>query len=610
MAGIQITGLASGLDWQNIISELMTAARAPETQWKAQQTTEQSQISSLGTLNTDLTSFQDAAEAMSAGTTFSSCTAAVGDPSSGWTATAAAGTNLGQYNFNVSQLATTSITTGAPNVGSAISSSADVSGVTIGTMNVGIPITAGFFTVDGAQVTISTGDSLQDVLNNIGTDTSNAVSASYDPKTDTIKLASTTTPATPIILGAQNDTSNFLSATALYNNAAVNTGTVSSANALGSVALGATIADSGLKLPVTDVDTSGNGTFAINGVSIAFNVNTDTLQNLLQRIDNSSAGVTATFNNANSQFSLTNNSTGAAGISVSESSGGLLAAMGLNSSGTTFTEGKNAEFSINNSSTFTSASNNLDASVDGISGLTVTATSTGPQTVNVATDTSNISSAINNLISAYNTVQTYITSQTQTTTNANGTVSTNPLSGNQDITSMQTDLQNIMFNSVSGMTGGINSLDSIGIGFTGTSPLLSVLDSSQLNSAIQENPAKINQLFTNYPDGLVAQLDKYITNATGPDGVIFTESTDLTSQSNTITTQISTLESQLTQQQAQLTTEFTNMETAESQYQSEITTLNSVLGTSSSSSSSSGSTTASTEASANANASSSSTTAA
>ena len=605
MAGIQITGLASGLDWQNIVTELITADRAPEAQWKAQQSTDQTEIASLATLKTDLTALQTAGDALSTGTTFTACTATVGDATSGWSASAAAGTNLGQYTFNVTRLATTSVTTGSANVGSAISSSSDVSGVTIGTMNVATPITAGVFTVDGAQVTVAQSDSLQDVFDNIAKATNNAVTASYDPGTDSIKLSSTTTPATPIVLGAANDTSNFLSATALYNNG---TGAISSANALGSVALNATIADSGLKLPVTDVDSSGNGTFSINGVSIKFNVNSDTLQTIMGRINNAGAGVTATFNNANSQFTLTNNSTGNTGISVSESSGGLLQAMGLNSTAT-LSQGKNAEFTINGSSPFTSATNNLDASVDGINGLTVNATSTGPQTVSVATDTSGISDAVNTLVSAYNTVQAYITSQTETTTNSNGSISTNPLSGNQDITGMQTDLQNLMFNSVSGMTGSITSLDSIGIGFTGTSPLLTVQDSSKLSSAIQNNPAAVAQLFTGYPNGLVAKLDTYVNNATGSSGVISVESTDLTQQSNTITTQISTLESQLTQEQAQLTTEFTNMETAESQYQSEEATLTAVLnGGTASSGSSSTSSTASTEQSANANASASSST--
>ena len=270
MAGIQITGLASGLNWQNIVTELVNADRAPETQWKANQTKDQNQISSLATLNTDLTALQTAGDALSTGTAFTACTATVSDPSSGWTAAANAGTNQGQYAVNVSQLASTAYTTGAANVGSAISSTSDVDGVTIGTMNIATAITPGVFTVDGAQVTIAQSDSLSDVFANIAKATNNAVTASYVPGSDTIQLSS----SSAITLGANNDTSNFLAATGLYNNsnAAVNgVYTIGSASALGSVGLNATIAQSGLTLPITDVDSSGNGTFSINGVSIKFN---------------------------------------------------------------------------------------------------------------------------------------------------------------------------------------------------------------------------------------------------------------------------------------------------------------------------------------------------
>jgi flagellar hook-associated protein 2 len=606
MAGIQITGLASGLNWQNIVTELVNADRAPETQWKANQTKDQNQISSLATLNTDLTALQTAGDALSTGTAFTACTATVSDPSSGWTAAANAGTNQGQYAVNVSQLASTAYTTGAANVGSAISSTSDVDGVTIGTMNIATAITPGVFTVDGAQVTIAQSDSLSDVFANIAKATNNAVTASYVPGSDTIQLSS----SSAITLGANNDTSNFLAATGLYNNsnAAVNgVYTIGSASALGSVGLNATIAQSGLTLPITDVDSSGNGTFSINGVSIKFNVNTDSLQTIMGRINNAGAGVTATFNSSDSQFTLTNTSTGATGISVSESAGGLMQAMGLTSAAK-FTAGKNAQYTINGSGPFTSATNNLDASVDGITGLTIDATSTGAQTVTVGQDSSGVTAAINSLISAYNTVQTYISAQTQITTNSNGSITSATLAGNQDITGMGTDLQNLMFNSISGMTGSVHSLDTIGIGFTGTSPLLSVLDASQLSSAIKNNPTAVAQLFTGYPNGLVAQIDNYVTNATGPNGVISVETTHLTSDSNSITTQINTLEGQLTQETQQLTSEFTNMETAESQYQSEASTLTSILGGSSGSSSSTSSGSSTQQAAdANATASSSST---
>ena len=76
------------------------------------------------------------------------------------------------------------------------------------------PVTAGTFTVNGAQITIAGTDTLQSVLNKITTATSGAVTASYDASTDEITLAS----SSPVVLGSATDTSNFLQAAQLYNN--------------------------------------------------------------------------------------------------------------------------------------------------------------------------------------------------------------------------------------------------------------------------------------------------------------------------------------------------------------------------------------------------------
>jgi len=597
------------MNWTEIISEIIAADSASMNQVKAQQTTVNSQNTALGALGTDLTNLENSIYTLEDPGTFSAVTAGSTAGNSTWQVNADSGTAIGNTDINVGNLATASKLTGAGHVSVGLSPTDDVAGTTLANLGVADPITAGTFSVNGAQVTVTTSESLQDVFSAISTATGGNVTAAYDSGSDTVTLTAATGT---VSLGADNDTSNFLSATSLYDGNAVtdkSTGavTVSSASALGSVGLTSTIADSGLKKAVTDVDGSGNGTFTINGVAVDFNVNTDTLQTVMDKINSSNAGVTATFNNSNSQFTLTNNSMGDTGISVSEASGGLLDAMGLNTT-SSFTAGLNASFTINGSGPFTSASNNLDASVDGINGLTINATSKTTQTVTVGTDTSGISTAINNLISAYNTVQTEITSQTQITTGTTGSVSTSTLSGNMDITGMQADLQNLMFNSISGLTGSITSLDKIGIGFTGTSPLLSVLDQNALNSAITSNPEAVANLFTSYPNGLVAQIDAYVTKATGPEGVIATQTNALNTDSTNFTTQINNLETQLTQEQASLTTEFTAMETAESQYQSEESTLNSILNTGSSSSSSSTSSPSTTQSSAFANASTSSAT--
>ena len=136
----------------------------------------------------------------------------------------------------------------------------------------------------------------------------------------------------------------------------------------------------------------------------------DSIQNVLDRINNSSAGVTATYDTLNNRFTLTNNSTGDVGISMQDVTGNFLAATGLSSG--TLTRGQNLLYTLNGGSqTLVSQSNTITQASSGITGLSVTAASTGSTTVTVSSDTSKISSAIQQFITDYNAVQTAISSQ-------------------------------------------------------------------------------------------------------------------------------------------------------------------------------------------------------
>ena len=105
---LQITGLASGLDTNSIISELMSLARQPVTALQNQQ-------SGLQALNTNLTSIQSAlqglannAQALSSTTLFNPTQTVSSSDSSLVTATAASGVGavVGGYQVAVSQMAT------------------------------------------------------------------------------------------------------------------------------------------------------------------------------------------------------------------------------------------------------------------------------------------------------------------------------------------------------------------------------------------------------------------------------------------------------------------------------------------------------------------------
>jgi flagellar hook-associated protein 2 len=549
-SALQLSGLASGIDWTSIINEMLTIAKAPEAQMQSQQTTDNNKKSAYQTIGKDITTLQGDITTLSDPTFFDSRTTSVSNPSVA-TATAAESTPQGNFTFNVTQLATAASQLGAAVAAKPLSSTSDVSGVVLGAAGFATPITAGTFSVDGKTITVATSDTLQSVFDQINTATGGAVTASYNPSTDEISLAG----SSPIVLGSAADTSNFLQATELYNNS---TGTVTSTSAVGGINLDSTLTSANLATAITDGG-SGNGQFTINGVNINYNASTDTINDVLQRINSSAAGVTATFNGVNNQFELTNKTTGDVGISMQDVTGNFLAATGF--SGGTLQRGNNLQYSINSGGTQTSQSNKIDASSSGLTGLSITALGTGTTTVSIGSDTSKIASAITSFVNDYNTVQNYISSQTSTSTNSSGNVTPGLLTGDLDSEDIETSLRQL----VGGVPGGssvIHDLNELGVASNGTDNTLAAPDATTLANTIANNLADVKNMFTNTTDGIATQLQTYLNNVNGPNGVLANDEQNLTKESNDVTTSINNLNQRLTNEQTELTAEFTAMETA------------------------------------------------
>ena len=572
MPATQISGLASGLDWQSLVTKLIAAEAVPQNALRTEQNVTQQKTNVLEALKTSLTALQTSVQALSGstGNIFAARAATLADTSSGWTAAADSTAEVGSHSIQVTQLATKALLAGTANAGNALSATSNVSGLTVSTLPIATPITAGQFTINGARVTVAATDSLQDVFNHISTATGGAVTASYDPTLDKVRLSS----GGEIILGSANDTSNLLTALGLGNNG---TGSVSSARALGAISLTRTISAANLRTAITAVDGSGNGSFSINGVSISYNKNTDSVSAVLARINASGAGVTASYDSISDRFKLTNKTTGDTGIAVSEAAGGLLGAMGLGSAAT-LTRGKDAQFSVDGSLTLSSASNTLDASVHGITGLSVTASSLGTQTIAVGGDTTGTRSKIEDFVAKFNAVQALIAQQTQITTGAGGRVTAALLASNHEVSGISTDLRRQVFAAVGGLSGTIQRLESLGIDFTSGTNNLEIKDSAKLDAALANNAADVSTLFSNSTDGLATRLNSYLTQVTGSTGTIALQETTLATQSSSLDTQIATMQRHLDQQKALLTSSFVHMESAQSAIQSQLSALNNAFG--------------------------------
>jgi flagellar hook-associated protein 2 len=576
MAAVQLAGLASGFNWTSFVTQLIQSESEPITALQAQQTTLSNENSNLSTLQSDLQSLQTSVTALADPSQFSQTAATVSN--SLWTGSTTSGATPGNHTVAVSSLATASQLEGASGISAPIASSSDVSGVVVSAMNLATPITAGEFTVNGARVSVAITDTLQDVFQKISAATGGAVTASYDSADDEVSLSS----SSPIVLNSANDTSNFLDALGLANNG---TGAVSSSASLGAPNLSAPLDQADLSTPLTGLASDGTGTLTINGVAISYNPTTDSLNTILSKIDSSAAGVTAAYNSSTNKMTLTNNVTGSLGVSVVDSSGNLGAALGL-TTGSNLVLGQNAQFSIDGGPTVTTTSNTIDGSNGGIPGLSLTLGSASTEQVDITQDNSTAQTNIQNFVTAFNNVTSYIDAQTATSVSGS-TVTTSPLTGDLNVKSIAEALHTMAFSDVTDSSGATTRLDSLGIDFNGDTNQLEISDPAQLATALQNNGQAVSNFFTNSTDGFAAAFTTLINKDAGSNGTIATEIAAHTQTSQGLNTQISSLQANLATQQTDMTNEFVQMEVTESKLQSELAELNSALGTTSTSTSTS-----------------------
>lgn len=569
MAGIQISGLVSGsFDWKSVVDQLIQIESTPVARLQTEESNNIDRLASLSTLQSRLTDLQTSSSALGANGLFSGRTATSNTAGSTWNSSATTGASIGSYSIAVTQLATATRLSGGSAISAPLSPTDNVAGLTVATMATATAVTAGTFTVDGKQVTIALTDSLDDVLQRIGTQTGGKVTASYSASTDKITLAST--DGSQVVLGAANDTSNFLSALRLANNGGTS---VSSAAALGSSTLTAPLATSRLRGTISAVDGTGAGTFSINGVAIAYNVNTDSLSAVLSRINASTAGVVASYDSTNDRVVLTNKTTGDVGLGLDEAPNGLLSALGLTSAAT-LARGNDAQFSVDGGPTMTSHSNSLDEKALGITGLTVSAGSLGTQTITVKADNASMNTAIKDFITKFNAVQSYIDSQTKITKTPDGKVTAALLADNREVQAWSSQLRSMAFGQVDGLSGTIKRLSDMGIDFSSTDSTLSVRNQSTLDAALLNHGDDVAAFFNTDTTGFIDKFSDFLTSKLTPStGPLAAQMASINKANAGIDKQIITLNLRLANQRELLTSAFLSMQNAQSRAQQQQTTL-------------------------------------
>jgi len=547
-----LSGLASGFDWRSFIDQLIEVERAPQKALRNEQTRIQERNNAYRSLETELKVLQNRLSDLLKPDLYTSRKTSVADTNV-LTAEAASSAAPGTYTIEIIQRATAARWQGTADVGAALSPSGDVSSLTLASAPFATAVTAGTFTVNGKQVSIETTDTLQAVFDKIAAATGGQVTASYDAATDRITLSS----GSEIVLGSASDTSNFLQVARLYNNG---TGTVTSAGSLGALQINATLSNANFATAVTDGG-SGAGEFRINGVSITYNASTDTLAAVLDRINQSAAGVYATYDALGDRIVLTNKSTGDLGIALEDVTGNFLAAAGLTTG--TLQRGQNLQFKVNGGDTLVSTSNTITEASSGIAGLTLTALTEGTTTVTVEQDTDKVKSTIQSFLEAYNKVQSMLDDYTSSTTDSKGVVSAGVLAGESDANEIASRLRALAYQQVSGLSSVADHLADLGITTSGEDNELTLSDESALDELLRNNLAAVQQLFTGEGVGLAVRLNDYVEQLVGEDGTLIQKQANLARQSSDIDEQIAEMERLLEQNRQRMIEQFTAMEQAQ-----------------------------------------------
>lgn len=562
-----LSGLASGFDWRTLVDQLVDVERTPQKRLAGEAQSIQTRKTAYDSLNTQLSVLRNRVDELNDPDLFDARLASADDEDLA-SVSASAGAALGTYRFAVSQLATAAVRQGTSNIGSPLSATTDVSGVVLSSAPFASAVTAGTFTVNGRQITVATTDTLQAVFDKISTATSGNVTGTYDPLTDRISLAS---GSGEVVLGSATDTSNFLRVMRLSNNG---TATATSSSAVGSVRLSEALTASNLATPINDG--GGAGKFKINGVEIAF-TSSESLSDILERINDSDAGVNASYDSVNDRFLLTNKVTGDLGVAMEDVTGNFLTATGLAAG--TLQRGNDLLYTLNGGGQLSSHSNTITDETSGITGLSVEVLADDSTvTVTVNSDTDKISKAISDFVEAYNKAQAVIDTNTASSTDANGKVTAGTLAGEREAFTIAADLRRLATSTLASATGTIKRLESLGITTNGDNDQLAISDPDQLETALGTRLSEVKSLFMDEEAGMATTLAAYLEGTVGDDGFLPAKQDTLDEQVQSIADQIENLERIVQSNRAALISSFVAMEKAQQNINTQLQYLSKING--------------------------------
>ncbi|AZR73895.1 hypothetical protein BBF96_11145 [Anoxybacter fermentans] len=604
----RIGGLSSGLDTSGLIEQLMQIERRPLVQLQNKQHLLELKKDLFSEINSSLSTLQSKVKNLLKNLTFNPVKASSNNENV-VTITTDENAIVGTYELNVTKLATATSITSINVLNSAADTAASVTSSQTVSSSGSIDTTksflnAGFKTsIDNTQITVTingisfsidpsttTVDQFMSEVN--GSDA--GVTISYDSTTDKFTIQSKDVGSDAQITISDNG-KNFFEAFYITETTYKGSGT----------------ADPDAKLINSQIDglTSQGGVFyfKINGYAFNFDENTHSLNDIINTVNNSDAGVNMIYDPVTDKIIISNVETGNNYIQFEDVQGNFLQAIGVHDpNDPNFAQnnqilGQEASFTLNGAS-MTRDSNEFE-----INGVTFKLQGTGSATVVVEKDIDAIYNSIKEFVDQYNStielLNTRLSEEKVEDATTDTGLSKGLLRGDSTLIGLRSALRQIVTENVSGLTNTYDSLMDIGITTTsddfGKSGLLEI-DETKLRDALEKNPDAVQKLFFEDKDGdetvdngetgvaakLYNEIQQYISTSTTTYngrsykvGIIPMRIDSLAQEIDRYDDQIETFEERLELVEARYWRQFTALEQALSQLYNQGNWLSSQLST-------------------------------
>jgi flagellar hook-associated protein 2 len=442
----------------------------------------------------------------------------------------------------------------------------------------------------GQQTTLATQDGLLSGIENNLTNLQTAVAALASPTGPLTAQAATSSQ--PGVLTATAQSSAIAGTHQIVVNSLATTGTLYT----NSFAAGANASflPSGQTSGDIQLQVGGSGG-TTHDIAITQGSN-DTLTTLASYINSQSSannwGVTASVvTDANgARLSLQSQNSGSSGALAIASNTGTTLTFATPSGGT------NAALTIDGVP-FSSASNTVTGAIQGVTLSLASQTAGTPVQLTVGPDTNQITSAVNNFVSAYNTVISTI--NTQYVVDPTGTIPAPPLESDISLRSLQSRLLSDVSYAIGG-NGGLVNLASLGInqnndgtltvGTTPVDPSNPSNTGQTFAQVLSTNPSAVLNFFQNTSGtGFANVFNTDLTALTDPtQGPLNVDLTQNQSEQADLTTTINDFETQLNNETAALTAQYDSVNASLEAYPLLLQVTTETLGTLGSGTSTSG----------------------